>query len=45
MIAVVVVLPQIFTALQGVNYGSRPKKYEELKLEIEMLKQERIVRP
>ena len=42
LIAVAVGLPQIITAWQG---RMLTKKYEALKQEIEMLKQERIVRP
>ena len=42
LIAVAVGLPQIITAWQG---QMLTKKYEALKQEIEMLKQERIVRP
>ncbi len=42
LIAIAVGLPQIITAWQG---RMLTKKYEALKQEIEMLKQERIVRP
>ena len=42
LIAIAVGLPQIITAWQG---QMLTKKYEALKQEIEMLKQERIVRP
>ena len=42
LIAVAVGLPQIITAWQG---RKLTEKYETLKQEIEMLKQERIVRP
>ena len=45
LIAVAVGLPQIITAWQGRKLREQTEKYEELKQEIEMLKQERIVRP
>ena len=45
LIAVAVGLPQIITAWQGRKLQEQTEKYEELKQEIEMLKQERIVRP
>ena len=45
LIAVSVGLPQIITAWQGRKLREQTEKYEELKQEIEMLKQERIVRP
>ena len=45
LIAVSVGLPQIITAWQGRKLREQTEKYEELKQEIEKLKQERIVRP
>ena len=45
LIAVSVGLPQIITAWQGRKLREQTEKYEELKQEIETLKQERIVRP
>lgn len=45
LIAVAVGLPQIITAWQGRKILEQTEKYEELKQEIELLKQERIVRP
>ncbi len=45
LIAVAVGLPQIITAWQGRILREHTEKYEALKQEIEMLKQERIVRP
>ena len=45
LIAVAVGLPQIITAWQGRKLREQTEKYKELKQEIEMLKQERIVRP
>ena len=45
LIAVAVGLPQIITAWQGRILREQTEKYEALKQEIEMLKQERIVRP
>ena len=45
LIAVAVGLPQIITAWQGRKLRERTEKYEELKQEVETLKQERIVRP
>ena len=45
LIAVSVGLPQIITAWQGRKLREQTEKYEELKQEVEMLKQERIVRP
>ena len=45
LIAVAVGLPQIITAWQGRKLQEQTEKYDALKQEIEMLKQERIVRP
>ena len=45
LIAFAVGLPQIITALQGRKLQEQAEKYEELRQEVEMLKQERIVRP
>ena len=45
LIAVAVGLPQIITAWQGRILREQTEKYDALKQEIEMLKQERIVRP
>ena len=45
LIVFAVGLPQIITALQGRKLREQTEKYEELKQEVEMLKQERIVRP
>ena len=45
LIAVAVGLPQIITAWQGRKLREHTEKYDALKQEIEMLKQERIVRP
>ena len=45
LIAFAVGLPQIITAWQGRKLREQTEKYEELKQEVEMLKQERIVRP
>ena len=44
LIAVAVGLPQIITAWQGRKLREHTEKYDALKQEIEMLKQERIVR-
>lgn len=44
LIAVAVGLPQIITAWQGRKLREHTEKYEALKQEIEMLKQERTVR-
>ena len=45
LIVFAVGIPQIITALQGRELRKQAEKYEELKQEVEMLKQERIVLP
>lgn len=45
LIAVAVGRPQLITAWQGRKLREQTEKYDALKLEVELLKQERFVRP
>ena len=45
LIAVAVGLPQLITAWQGRKLREQTEKYDALKQEVELLKQERFVRP